>query len=172
LGEGTTFAIRLPATAEHPADRRSTLEASPRPSQSGVTVLLVEDDGGVRHLIRHMLLKGGYTVYETSEPREAARICETVPIDLLLTDIIMPDINGRDLAASLSEIHKELRVLYMSGYIDDSILPSSFMEPGFHFIRKPFTSARLYRQIEAIFNARPQEPPDRAIGASGGYSLV
>jgi DNA-binding response OmpR family regulator len=124
-------------------------------------VLLVEDDGGVRHLIRHMLLKRGYKVYETSDPREAARICETVPIDLLLTDIIMPGMNGRDLASSLLKTHEEVRVLFMSGYLDDSILPPRLLERGFHFIRKPFTAARLYRQIEAIFNAGPEDPPAR-----------
>lgn len=167
LGEGTRFSIRLPATEEQPIERNPALQELPRPANPEVTVLLVEDDGGVRHLVSHMLLKRGYTVYETSDPEEAARICQTVPINLLLTDIIMPDINGRELAARLIKTREGLRVLYMSAYIEDSILPRRLLEPGFHFIRKPFTAARLYQQIEVIFNVGHEEPPDRSIGASG-----
>jgi len=161
-GRGSTFTIRLPATLEQLTERSPIPEgAASQPADPEIAVLLVEDDGGVRHLIRHMLLKRGFRVYETSDPREAARICETVPINLLLTDIIMPEMNGRDLATDLLKTHVALRVLYMSGYLDDSIIPPSLLERGFHFLRKPFTAAHLYRQIETMFNVRSEEPPAR-----------
>jgi two-component system, cell cycle sensor histidine kinase and response regulator CckA len=162
LGEGTTFTICLPATTERRTETPSVRDAIPQRPSPEITVLLVEDDGGVRHLVRKMLLKGGYVVYETSDPHEATRICGTIPIHLLLTDVVMPDTNGIQLAAELVGIREELRVLYMSGYIDDSILPRRSLEPGFHFIRKPFTATRLYRQIEAIFDSGSEELGDRA----------
>ena len=157
-GKGSAFTIRLPATLEKETERPVPPAAPARPVDQQTTVLLVEDDGGVRHLIRYMLLKGGYQVYETSDPREAARICETVPVNLLLTDMVMPEVNGRDLAARLSKTREGLRVLYMSGYIDDSILPYRLLDPGFHFIRKPFSAARLYRKIEEILNVTSGSP--------------
>jgi len=110
-------------------------------------VLLVEDDGGVRHLARQMLLKHGYNVYETGDPREAIRICGTVHIDVLLTDIVMPLMSGTDLAVTLLTSNEDLKILYMSGHIDDSILPQSCLDPGINFIRKPFTASRLDDQI-------------------------
>jgi two-component system, cell cycle sensor histidine kinase and response regulator CckA len=152
LGQGASFAICIPTTTEELPVKHSVIAAAPRPVNPKITVLLVEDDAGVRHLVRHMLLKAGYTVYETSDSREAIRICETMPVNLLVTDIVMSSMNGRDLAAALTKDHADLRVLYMSGYTDDSLLPPSSLEPGFHFIRKPFTDARLCRQIESMFN--------------------
>jgi len=97
-----------------------------------------------------MLMKLGYTVYETASQQEAIRICETVPVDVLLTDIVMPVMNGIDLAVKASSILPSLKVLYMSGYIDDTVLPSAYMDSGCQFIRKPFTAASLKDQIDAV----------------------
>jgi PAS domain S-box-containing protein len=168
LGKGTKFTIRLPVTAEQQTDTRSIREITPKPDNREITVLLVEDDSGVRHLIRHMLLKGGYTVYETSDPEEAARICEAVPIKLLMTDIVMPGTGGRDLAGRLMKCHRDLRVLYMSGYISDSIFAGGFQEPGLHFIRKPFSAAHLYQHIQAIFDATAYEGDSGNATSAGG----
>lgn len=150
LGKGTVFTIRLPVTKEEQTGGAVAIESRPRPVKQDITVLLLEDDAGVRHLIRHMLVQGGYTVYETSDPQEAARICETVPIKLLLTDVFMPLANGPDLAASLTKDRENMKVLYMSACLSDPFLAPVSLEPGFHFIRKPFTAARLYQHIDEI----------------------
>ena len=147
VGVGTAFAICLPATTEQPIARRVAQAETPRPMSPDITILLVEDDGGVRHLARHMLLKFGYTVYETGDPLEAIRICSAIHIDVLLTDIVMPVMSGPDLAVTLLTSNEHLKVVYMSGHIDDSILPQSCMDPGINFIRKPFTATRLNEQI-------------------------
>jgi PAS domain S-box-containing protein len=149
LGVGTTFTICLPATVEQATENSVTPERAPQ-SQFPFTILLVEDDGAVRHLARYMLLKQGHTVYETADPREAIRISETVHIDVLLTDIVIPEMNGVDLAVRVLQSNPALRVLYMSGYIEDSSLPLSCLEPGFNFIQKPFTAAKLHSQLMAI----------------------
>jgi two-component system cell cycle sensor histidine kinase/response regulator CckA len=158
-GKGTTFAIFLPVTTEPITSKGPTPAATPRKTNSPVTVLLVEDDSEILHLVRQMLLRGGYTVYETSDPREAARICETVPIHLLLTDISMPEVDGPELAARLMKIREGLVVLYMSGYLwPESVIDSSSSEAGVYFIQKPFTAGGLCRQIEAIFNPGHLKP--------------
>jgi two-component system cell cycle sensor histidine kinase/response regulator CckA len=144
LGSGSTFTIYLPATAE-PLEKR--VSAPPLPVSPDVTILVVECDGDLRHLIRHMLLARGYTVYETADSREAIRICETVHIDVLLTDIVMPGMTGVELAARLLHSSTSLKILYMSGYVSDSIVPPEGLEPGHNFLQKPFTAARLNEQI-------------------------
>ena len=158
VGVGTTFTIWLPATSEPPVERRRTATQTPIPISQNITVLLVEDDGGVRHLARQMLLKLGYIVYETADPQEAIRICGTVHIDVLLTDIVLPLMSGTDLAVTLLVSNEDLKILYMSGHIDDSILPQSCLDPGINFIRKPFTASRLNDQIMDVFKRRSQAP--------------
>ena len=109
--------IHLPATAELVEKRVAA--ALPSASLPDITVLIVEDDGDLRHLIRHMLLGQSYTVYETADASEAIRICQTVPIDVLLTDMVMPDMTGVELAEKAVEARASLKVLYMSGYTGD-----------------------------------------------------
>jgi DNA-binding NtrC family response regulator len=144
-------------TTEQQTEKLPGNPATKERAKQEITVLLVEADHGVRHLVRHMLLKAGHAVYETSDPREAAGICETTQVDLLLTDLVMPAMNGAELAVNLMKTHGELRVLYMSGCIDDSILPSRCLEPSVHFIRKPFSAASLSKQIEAMFDVVPEQ---------------
>jgi two-component system cell cycle sensor histidine kinase/response regulator CckA len=154
LGVGTSFTIALPITAELPTEKRIPAAPPLKPAYPDIAILLVEDDGEVRHLARHILLKQGYTVYESADPSEAIRICETVHIDVLLTDITMPNMNGVDLAVRVLESNPSIKVIYMSGYIDDAILPLSCLEPGFNFIQKPFTAARLQEQIVSVCTKR------------------
>jgi len=129
------------------------MAATPLPALPDTTILIVEDDGDVRHLIGHMLLAQGYTVYETAEASEAVRICEAVHIDVLLVDLIMPNITGMELAASLLLTNASLKILYMSGYGGDSIVLPEGLEPGRNFLQKPFTAARLNEQIIGILKS-------------------
>jgi PAS domain S-box-containing protein len=149
-GTGTTFTIYLPATRE-PVERfmaAASVAASP-----DIAILIVEDDGDLRHLIRHMLLAESYTVYETADAQEAIRICQTVHIDLLLADVVMPDLNGFELAATLLRSNPSLRTMYMSGYVGDAVVPQESSGAGHNFLQKPFTAARLNEQIISLLHA-------------------
>ena len=151
LGKGTTFTILFPATTEAYTEARSSVGQEEPLGARDISILLVEDDSGVRQLVRKMLLKSGYSVFETGDPGEAVRICEASPINLLLTDIVLPGMTGRELARQLRKGNATLKILFMSGYIDDSILPPKFLDKDAHFIRKPFTAASLCQQIDCMF---------------------
>jgi CheY-like chemotaxis protein len=143
-GQGTTFEIYLPrfvggavlSTAE---SREET------PLGRGETVLLVEDEAGVLELARQMLVRLGYAVVAVSSPREALRQARAHPaeIKLLITDVIMPEMNGRDLARAIDEIIPGLRCLFTSGYTDDVIAHHGILDAGVIFLQKPFSLREL-----------------------------
>jgi CheY-like chemotaxis protein len=156
VGRGTTFTIYLPqmtgaaATAEAPA-------GSPRDLMRGTeTVLLVEDEEEVRQLAAEILKMCGYTVLETGDPLEALTIGErqTGPIDLLLTDMVMPAMRGSELAQRLGTMCPGIRVLYMSGYTDEMITAASASEPARAFLHKPFTPHDLARKVHEVLARR------------------
>jgi two-component system cell cycle sensor histidine kinase/response regulator CckA len=143
LGQGTTFHIYLPHTAD-PED------ASPPPPYSGPsrgseTVLLVEDEPRVAVLIANSLKKAGYTVLQAMHGERALEIvhAHTGPIDLLLTDVVMPGMNGRELAEHVKLARQGIPVLYMSGYSDDAVLRSGIQTATAQFIQKPFSMDAL-----------------------------
>jgi len=129
-------------------------EASPRGSE---TVLVVEDDNAVRPLVRGVLLSKGYTVLEASRGDEALAISEghRGPIHLLVTDVVMPVMTGRELAEHLLLRHPETRVLYMSGYTDDAVVHYGVLKEGMAFLSKPFTPDVLARKVRAALDAPP-----------------
>jgi two-component system, cell cycle sensor histidine kinase and response regulator CckA len=142
LGEGTRFAVLLPR-ADAPTPEPSV---APAPAPRGTeTILLVEDEVAVRAVIRRMLESLGYTVREAVDGRDALRLAaeHTGHIDLLLTDVVMPELNGRALAEQLADRWPHLRVLFMSGYTDDEILRRGLMQSGSSFLEKPFTRERV-----------------------------
>jgi two-component system cell cycle sensor histidine kinase/response regulator CckA len=152
-GEGTTFKIYLPRTdavAEQPNgdDARST---SRRGSE---TILLVEDDDAVRSISRRILELQGYSVIEAGNGVEALRLCglAATPVDLVLTDMVMPEMNGKELARQLRERYPEIRLLFMSGYTEDAALRQSFLEPGTAFIEKPFAPAALADKVRRVLD--------------------
>jgi len=116
------------------------------------TVLAVEDDEMVRALIRRMLETRGYTVLLASHGDEALRLLERHPgcIDLLMTDVVMPGMSGRDLADRVAELRPSIKVLYLSGYTDDAIVRHGVLEPGIAFLQKPFTADRLARRVREV----------------------
>jgi CheY-like chemotaxis protein len=156
IGEGSTFRILLPraaaAVATSPRARRS-LRSLPRGNE---TVLLVDDEVGVRELVRDLLKRCGYTVIEASDVNDALALFtrHRDAIQLLVTDIVMPQMNGRQLAQQFMAERPGLKVLYMSGYTDDQVLvQDAAAVPS--FLQKPFTPDVLARTVRAVLDATP-----------------
>jgi CheY-like chemotaxis protein len=123
-------------------------------------VLLAEDDGKLRTLIGNTLRTAGYTVLEGSNGEEALDIARTVPIDLLLTDVVMAGASGARLAEVLRPLRPEMGVLFMSGYAEDTIVRAGVLTPDVAYLQKPFTTTALARKVREVleaWSARPQE---------------
>ncbi|MCB0153474.1 MAG: response regulator [Anaerolineae bacterium] len=155
LGRGTSFKIYLPRLAR----KASTLGAGPdatcKMPVGTETVLLVEDEEIVRSLTREVLEMTGYTVLEAGNGREALALAEQhpEPIHLLLTDVVMPQINGREVAERLTATHPHLKVLYVSGYTDQAIAHHGVLEPGLFFLQKPFSPSTLAQKVREVLDA-------------------
>jgi len=150
-GKGTTFKIYLPRVEE------SAPAAPPRSSDSVLTagtetILIVEDEPAIRGLSRQVLERHGYRVLEAGDGESALELVRThpEPIHLLLTDLVMPDMGGTELASRLEDGHPTIRVLFMSGYTDDGVVRNGLLGPGRAFLQKPFTPAILLRKIRDI----------------------
>jgi len=155
LGQGTTFKIYLPAV-DAPADDLSTAAAFARDLSGSETVLVVEDDEQLRRLTHRALDAQGYTVLVADRGGTALDISRRHKgdIDLLLTDVIMPDTNGRKLAETIRAARPGLRVLYMSGYPDGAIASHGMLEPGVAYLAKPFTTEAITRKVREVLEAR------------------
>jgi len=154
-GKGTTFKIYLPAIAALPEDIGKVAPADALPHGGG-TVLVVEDDEQLRRLTHRALASQGYTVLEADRGSTALDIARRHKghIDLLLTDVIMPDTNGRKLAETIRAARPGLRVLYMSGYPDGAIASHGMLEPGVAYLPKPFTTEAVARRVREVLEAR------------------
>ena len=157
-GQGTTFKIYLPQV-EEAVEPLKPSAAPTRPPQGSETVLVVEDDEGVRTLAREFLEMDGYTALEARHGEEALQVCEQHegPIHLMVTDVVMPGMSGRELAERLAPLHPEMKVLYMSGYTDNAIVRHCVLEPGTAFLQKPFTTGALACQARQVLDAPQQE---------------
>ncbi|MBI5153755.1 GAF domain-containing protein [Candidatus Poribacteria bacterium] len=152
-GRGTTFKIYLP--------RQAGPEATPRPmppitrATGSETILLVEDEPGVRRLAQRILSTAGYTVLAASDGHEALAICQKnrTAVRLMLTDVVMPQMSGRELAAEVAKCCPRARILYMSGYTDNAIVHHGVLDEGTQFIGKPFTAAELTRKVREVLDA-------------------
>jgi len=112
------------------------------------TILVVEDDGGLRELARRLLHRQGYTVLLAANADEALGLIEKEKaIDLLLTDVVMPGASGPELTRRIVELRPSMKVIYMSGYTEESIVRHGVLNPGIAFVHKPFTSETLGRKI-------------------------
>jgi two-component system cell cycle sensor histidine kinase/response regulator CckA len=149
-GRGTTFKIYLPAAA---AERVEDAEAAGdlAAERGSETIMVVEDDESVRDLVRLMLESKGYNVLAAAGAEEAERIC-TDGVDLLLTDVVMPDVNGRVLAERLSATSPSMRILFMSGYSDEAVYRHGEISPDASFIEKPFTDRTLARKVREVLD--------------------
>ncbi len=158
IGAGTTFRIYLPRVDAAPNEPSMTL---PPVSLTGTeTVLLVEDEETVRTVVRNILARRGYTVIETSDGEAALRAAREhrEPIDLVLSDIVMPRMNGLDLVKRVAEIRPETRFLCMSGYLDDRVGREELAETGLPFLQKPITPAALARKVREVLDASDRQP--------------
>jgi two-component system, cell cycle sensor histidine kinase and response regulator CckA len=156
---GTTFKIYLPQVQASIDMSVAERRATQCPRGGTETVLLVEDEDEVRALARELLEDLGYTVLETCRPREAMRRAEQHrgPIHLLLTDVVMPELNGRRLAEHLMARRADMKVLYMSGYADDAIVPHGVLEPGTRFLEKPFSANILADKVRDVLDETQRE---------------
>jgi PAS domain S-box-containing protein len=154
LGIGSTFKIYLPRVDE-PVD----VQVEPRAERSSYrgteTVLVVEDEEGVRHVLLEMLKQTGYRTLGAECGQEAIEICRSceTPVDILITDVVMPKMGGRELAARLREVTPELKVLFVSGYTDSAIVHHGVLEPGTHFLQKPFSVEQLAGKVREVLEA-------------------
>ena len=150
-GKGATFKIYLPRVSESP-QKVQVVEPSGKGMLEHRTVLLVEDERTLRKLTRNMLSEMGLTVLEAENGLQAIEVAKRTegPIDLLLTDVVMPGMSGWELAETLSTLRPELRVLYMSGYPDGVIARHGITKTAVTILHKPFTSDELIRRVEEI----------------------
>lgn len=154
-GRGAKFEIFLPVS-DDVRDAQITDAVAYSPARGTETILLVEDEAGVRHLAREILRRSGYRVLEAADGYEAIRLFreQGQAVDLLLTDVIMPLMSGRELAEQLMAMRKGIRVLYMSGYTDDVIAYCGELGPEADFMQKPFAPDVLARKVRAALDAQ------------------
>ncbi|MBW1680608.1 MAG: response regulator [Deltaproteobacteria bacterium] len=153
-GRGTTFKIYLPR--HEGSAREETPGKTPVPAAAGQTVLVVEDDPQILELGKIILKKLGYRVITAPRPEEAIRLSEQHdgPIHLLLTDVVMPGMNGKELKERMEAIKPGIKVLYMSGYTADVIARRGVLPEGVAFVQKPFSSDELGRKVAQVLAAR------------------
>jgi two-component system cell cycle sensor histidine kinase/response regulator CckA len=160
LGAGTTFYVYLPRVEE------SAEELSPAQSQQNdaggcETVLLVEDEESVRELVRVTLASRGYQVLEAENGESGLRIAESFKehIDILITDVVMPGIGGRELARKLLLLRPAISVLYLSGYTEDAVVTRGALGPRTAFLQKPFTLQNLAKKVREVLHSKSAPPP-------------
>ena len=147
-GVGTTFKVYLPRVDEAQAEKTPDAQPAPRRGR-GETVLVVEDDDGVRSLVRRILSRHGYVVLEGTNGRDALSVARghAGAIDLLLTDVVMPVMSGRELATTLLAERPAIKLLFMSAYAENAALEHGLVGAGDAFIAKPFTEEGLLRLV-------------------------
>jgi PAS domain S-box-containing protein len=151
---GTTFKVYFPLSSD--GGEQAAERAATAPARGGAeTVLLVEDEPQVRQLTRNILAKHGYVVLEAADPAAAIALCagDAQPIDLLLTDVVMPLMSGRQLAERLVAQRPALKVLYMSGYTDNTVVHHGVLDAGIWFLQKPITPDALAAKVREVLDA-------------------
>lgn len=167
LGKGTSFKIYLPRP-------RGVVQPSPQkimqetPRGRGETILIVEDDLSVLHMAQRLLKDLGYTVLTVSTPSEALKVSREYrdEIRVLLTDVVLPEMSGKDLAHEIEKIRPGIRILYMSGYTADVIAHHGVLYEDVHFVEKPFTAETLAKKIKEVLgtdNSETTQERERAI---------
>jgi CheY-like chemotaxis protein len=153
-GRGTTFKVYLPRVNQQ-VDVVQPIAATPT-SRGSETILLVEDDDQVRLVVRGILSRSGYQVIEARNAGEALLHCERHAgvIDLLLTDVVMPQMSGPELAKRLAQARPGMKVLCMSGYTDDSIVRHGVLEAHVEYLQKPITPEALMTRVREILDRR------------------
>jgi two-component system, cell cycle sensor histidine kinase and response regulator CckA len=157
LGRGTTFTVYLPRAPERRRGGPTPLDAAQLP-RGDETILLVEDEAAVRDLARQILQGCGYEVLAAANGPDALLVAQTHSgaLDLLVTDVVMPQMGGREVADRLTRMRPGLRVLYMSGYTDDSIMRHGILEHEVAFLSKPFSAVALAEKVRGVLDQHSQ----------------
>jgi two-component system cell cycle sensor histidine kinase/response regulator CckA len=156
-GHGAVFEVYLPRVNETPGAQ--TPAAEPIALRAGTeTILVVEDEPVVRSFARDLLEEAGYRIFFASDGAEAIRQAVQIdePIHLLITDVVMPEMSGPELASRLRKLRPQSRVLYMSGYTDDEVLCRKGLPENSAFIQKPFTPEQFSRKVRETLDAKPK----------------
>jgi PAS domain S-box-containing protein len=158
VGKGTTFKIYLPRT-EDEVDESGPGQSGVKAQQGTETLLLVEDEDAVRALVRNVLKERGYRVMEASRGQDALDLAEQYwgQIDLLVTDVVMPQMNGRELARRLANVHPHIKVLYISGYTDNAAWYQDGLDSGAAFLQKPFSPEALAHKVREVLGDPPNQ---------------
>jgi CheY-like chemotaxis protein len=153
-GIGATFKVYLPA-AEGPVTLSSPMPGAAEPDSGTETILLVEDEPALRAMAKEALRRHGYSVLEASDAAEALRLADArgFRVDLLLTDVVMPGMNGQELALRLTERYSGLKVLFVSGYTDSAVIRNGLLNASAAFLEKPFPPSVLLRRIRQLLDA-------------------
>jgi two-component system, cell cycle sensor histidine kinase and response regulator CckA len=156
-GKGATFRIYLPLHAVEINEALEQTEADAKQQQSNITILLVEDETSLLEITRTSLERQGYGVLPAASPREAIRLAHkhSSRIHLLITDIIMPEMNGRELARKLLALQPNMKCLFVSGYSTDVISDRGVLEEGVSFLQKPFAAKDLFIKVREIMAPNP-----------------
>jgi two-component system cell cycle sensor histidine kinase/response regulator CckA len=152
-GMGSSFRICLPR-ASTPAEPPPELRVANEPERGDETILLVEDETVVRQLVAEILETSGYAVLQAADGPSALELIRrhSDPIDLLLTDVVMPGMSGPEVAQAVTSMRPGTEVLYMSGYTDSAIGHHGVLEPGIAFLQKPFSADDLTRKVRSLLN--------------------
>jgi CheY-like chemotaxis protein len=152
-GQGTTFHVHLPRTATAPEEEAAD-EAAHALISGQETVLIVEDEEAILNIGQRVLELLGYVVLTASTPSRALEVATTHPetIHLLVTDVILPEMNGRDLAQQLLALRPEMKCLYMSGYTAEVITHQGILYDGVHFLQKPFSPRTLAEKVRNVLD--------------------
>jgi CheY-like chemotaxis protein len=161
-GQGTSFKICFPVAADGPADAVAIAPAA-KPPRGSETLLVVEDEPALGEIVRIGLEAAGYTVLLAGNAGEALALSDAHlgPIDLLITDVVMPGLGGSALAVKLTEGRPLLKTLFMSGFTDDAVVLHGVQTESMAFIEKPFTAAALARKVRAVLDAKSNHDPER-----------
>jgi CheY-like chemotaxis protein len=154
-GRGATFRVYFPCVADTRVPSVLPLTSSMLPPRGSERILLVEDEGQVRTVMRNILQRAGYEVIESPDPEDALLANErsTGPIDMLLTDLVMPKMSGRALAEHFLRRRPAAKVLYVSGYGEDMIESHGMLDPGVAFLQKPITPGVLLRRTRDVLDS-------------------
>jgi len=157
MGSGTTFRIYLPKVTD-PAGQSGIAKHQQAPIGGSETVLLVEDEESVRELVRETLQSKGYSVMEAPDGINGLKVAESHSgkIDILITDVVMPGMSGRELAQRITTARPATKVLFLSGYTEDAIIHEGVLDPGTAFLQKPFTLQALARKVRDVLHGEQE----------------
>ena len=153
VGQGTTFKVYLPRV-QREGDAQPTSASSVEMDGGSETILVVEDDDTVRGFVQRVLVGHGYTVLAASSGAEALEIAPQQAIDMLITDVVIPDMHGPEIARRFSEIHPDAKTLFVSGYTENAIAHHQVLDEGVAFLQKPLSVANLVHKIRQVLESR------------------